>query len=74
MGFEPNVRYERIAPWNIEYSMPWNGCDGGKPSGNNINYYYDTGAKYEFIQCEVACESEDRGSIIQNGLMFATPH
>ena len=27
----------------------WNGCDVGKPSGSNINYYYDTTAMGEFI-------------------------
>ena len=33
-----------------------------------------TGAKYEFIQCEVQANSENRGSIKQNRLMFGTPH
>ena len=34
----------------------------------------DAGAKYEFIQCEVHGNSENRGSNKQNGLMFGTPH
>ena len=36
----------------IRADHAWNGCDGGKPSGNNNNYYCGTGAKYEFIECE----------------------